>query len=163
MGKKINDYVELPSSGSVLWHDNGSGEENTLVDLLDEAWNLELKDSQKILVTYEELGYFDEEKGEEPFVISKNDFETFGSLKKTYFSWNNKEYSPEVEIERAKFNYEMLDKEGERRGAWGAYMATMSYNRVINEERKAFKEGGQEGLDKFREEKSKESRILVIG
>jgi hypothetical protein len=166
MGRK--KAIRLRSSNKVYGHDDGSFVEHTLVSLLEEGWKKKLKDNDRVIVTDEYLrdNFNSDDIPTENDLRLKKEIITYGELKRVYERTFDREYSPEEEKERSDFQLACLEKEGERRGAWGMYSQTMSYIRAIEEDReekRLIENRDEKGLAKFKEKQNNRTRMLHIG
>ena len=112
MGNKV---VILDSSEDVLYHDNCSYEENTLVSLLQEAHPKNLSPNTKIRITRERLRKnYDENNPTVEDLIRYKSSVTLKELKDTYQKLTNRQFTPENEERRSDFRFTLLEKERER-------------------------------------------------
>jgi hypothetical protein len=160
--------IVLPSSGKVYGHDDDSYVEHTLVALLDEASSIRLTDKDNIVTMCEYLP--DDFPDDVDPTISdlklKKEIIKYKDLKDTYKMSFGREYSPQSDEERRDFKLAVMEREGQRRAAWGNYAATMDYIRAVEEaqeEQRLEQEGDDEGLEKLRAKQNKRNRMLVIG
>jgi hypothetical protein len=136
MGRK--KAIELPSSGKVYGHEDGSYVEHTLISLLDEASSMGLKDNDRI-VTRSEFLPDDFPEDVDPTLADlklKKEIMSYRDLKSVYKRSFGIEYSYETEEERSNFRMAAMEREGQRRGAWGWYVQTMAVERAVEKEQK---------------------------
>jgi hypothetical protein len=136
MGRK--KAIELPSSGNVYGHDDGSYVEHTLVVLLDEASSMSLKDNDRIVTMCEFLpdDFPDDVDPTLADLKLKKEIMKYKDLKDTYKMSFGREYSPKTDERRRNDRIEAYEREGRRRGAWGWYVQTMAVERAVEKEQK---------------------------
>jgi len=164
MAKKA---ITLESSEKILFRCDSGFFENTLVKLLKEGFNSGLKDEDKVWISYETLpSNFSKDFPTENDLILRRRTITYKKLKEEYKFKFSREYSPEVEKQRSDFQFALLEKEGERRSAWGYYSQAMNYARAVEEvqqEKELIKKGDEEGLKELREKRKNKGNMLQIG
>jgi hypothetical protein len=136
MGRK--KAITLPSSKEVYGHDDFSFVEHTLVALLDEASGMNLKDNDRIITMHEYLpDNFPADV--DPTIADlklKKEIMNYKDLKAVYKRAFGREYSYENEGDRRDFNIAAMEREGERRGAWGMFVQTMALVHAAEKEEK---------------------------
>lgn len=164
MAKKA---ITLESSEEILFRCDSGFFENTLVKLLEEGFNSGLKDKDKIWISYETLpNNFSKDYIAEGDLLLRKKAITYEELKEEYEFQFKREYSPEVEKQRRDFQFALLEKEGERRGAWGYYSQAINYARVLEEvqqEKELVRKKDEKGLKELKEKQEKRGSILHIG
>ena len=78
----------------------------------------------------------------------------YKDLKDTYKMNFGREYSPETDEKRRYFKLAAMEREGQRRGAWGWYVQTMAYVGAVEKEQK--REEKLRGKDSREKERLKE-------
>lgn len=164
---------KLPSSKEILYRCDSGFFENTLVSLLEEGWSRKFKDSDNIFITYETLpDKFSKDYPSESDLVIKRKIIKYKELKENYKLQFNREYSPQIEKRRSDFQFALLEKEGERRGAWGNYLSTMSYIRAVEkqekrekEEKEVYSREGSKSVEELKKKWKKEDsgHMLIIG
>ena len=138
--KNLTNAIKLPSSRKVFCHGDGTFEKNTLIALLEEGWKRKLKSKDKIITTEDYLPDSFYEKGgscpTENDLRFKKEIVTYGELNKIYERMFDEKYSPEAEEERNNFEMDVIERQGQRREAWGWYAHTMAVERAIEREQK---------------------------
>lgn len=136
MGRK--KAIRLPSSEKVYGHDDGSFVEHTLVALLDEASSMGLKDNDRIITMCEYLpdDFPDDVDPTLADLKLKKEIMSYRDLKAVYKMGFGVEYSSQTDEERRDFRMAAMEREGQRRGAWGWYVQTMAVTRAIEKEQK---------------------------
>jgi hypothetical protein len=85
MVEKIEEILKLSGSDEALWNEDGRWNFEILEKILEEASFKDLKNSQKIFVSY--LKCDDNHN-----LVLDNKYKTFKDLKDNYFLWNDREY-----------------------------------------------------------------------
>jgi len=171
MAKKA---IRLESSEEILFRNDSGFFENTLVSLLEEGFEMGLKNSDRVWISYEILpsSFKGDFPTEHDLVLRKKTI-VYKELKESYECCFNREYSPETEEERWNFKMALYEKDAERRSAWGAYQNYCNYANAVKrqqdraeEERKVYDREGSKGVEKLKKKWDKEDsgpRRLVIG
>ncbi|MGY4884523.1 MAG: hypothetical protein ACP5NZ_03005 [Nanobdellota archaeon] len=151
MGRK--KAIKLPSSENVYGHDDGSYVESTLIALLDEASNMGLKDNDRIITMCEYLpdDFPDDIDPTLADLKLKKEIMRYKDLKDTYKMSFGREYSPQTDEERRDFRMAVIEREAQRRGAWGWYVQTMAFTRAAEKEQKREEQlRGKDSIEKER-------------
>jgi hypothetical protein len=158
--------IKLSSSDEILFRCDSDFFDNTLVSLLEEGYDKGLENKDKILISYEILPRsFKGECPDESDLVFKQKTISYGELKRGYKRWFGEEYSPEVEEKRSDFQMAVMEKQAQRRSAWGAYMQTIKILDAIEEEReeqRLTRKGDKEGLEKLKEKQDKRKRNNLL-
>lgn len=143
MRKNLVNAIKLPSSNRIFGHDDDSFEESVLVSLLYEAYKRKLTNKTKIIITDEYLpNDVPEEVCDSSYLKLKKSTITFAGLKDIYKRYWKSDYSPEVEEERKKMNFQDLEKQKERADAWGPFLYFGRLEKKKEELREIAKEKG---------------------